>query len=152
MPKIDIASVEARTRTIYPQPFAAATEGRAKQALGNAGGLTQFGVNLTRLAPGAASALKHWHENEDEFVFVLEGEAILEEGDSEVEIRAGEAAAFKAGVATGHRLVNRSDKDVLYLEIGTRAEAERCHYPNDDLAYERINTSFRFLSKDGTPY
>ncbi len=152
MPKIDMDSVPLRCTTIYPEPFAGRTKGRSKQALGSAGGLSQFGVNLTRLAPGAASALKHWHENEDEFVFIIEGTATLVEGDRETPLAAGEAAAFKAGVETGHQIVNRSDGDVVFLEIGRRARAERAHYPDDDLIFERINSAFRFSRRDGTPY
>ncbi len=111
MPKIDIASVPVRTTTIYPEPFVAAMSGRAKQALGNAAGLDQFGVNLTRLMPGGRSAMNHWHENEDEFVYILQGEAVLVEGESETVLQAGDAAGFKAGVAAGHHLENRTGTD-----------------------------------------
>jgi len=152
MPKIDLTAVPVRDTTIYPAPFDALTRGRAKQALGTAAGLTQFGVNLTRLAPGAISALKHWHAQEDEFVFILEGEAVLVEDDTETPLCAGEAAGFKAGVATAHQLVNRSSADVVYLEIGTRATHERASYPDDDLVFERDETGHRFTRKDGTPY
>jgi uncharacterized cupin superfamily protein len=152
MPKIDIASVPVRTTTIYPEPFVAAMSGRAKQALGNAAGLDQFGVNLTRLMPGGRSAMNHWHENEDEFVYILQGEAVLVEGESETVLKAGDAAGFKAGVAAGHHLENRTGTDTLYLEVGTRAKAERGHYPHDDLIFERINGTVRFMHRDGKPY
>jgi len=152
MPKIDIATVPVRSSTIYPAEFAGQLSGRSKLALGNAAGLDQFGVNLTRLAPGAISALRHWHESEDEFVFVLEGEATLVEDSGETLLKAGEAAGFKAGVTNGHQIVNRSDRDVVYIEIGTRAGAERAHYPDDDLVYERINGKHRFMRRDGTAY
>lgn len=152
MPKIDIASVPVRSGSIYPEPFRRAVDGREKTALGNAAGLTQFGVNLTRLKPGAASALRHWHEQEDEFVYILEGEATLVENEGESLLRAGDAAAFKAGVANGHRLVNKSSRDVLYLEIGTRAPEERAHYPDDDLALVRDANGARFSHKSGEPY
>lgn len=152
MPRIDVAAIPVRTSTIYPAEFAAAMAGRSKQALGNAAGLDQFGVNLTRLAPGARSSLSHWHENEDEFVYMLEGEVTLVEGDGETVLKAGDAAGFKAGVKTGHHLENRSGSDALYLEVGTRAQAERGHYPNHDLVFERINGTVRFLHRDGTPY
>lgn len=152
MPKIDIASVPVRASTIYPEQFAGKLAGRSKQALGNAAGLDQFGVNLTRLAPGAVSALRHWHENEDEFVFVIEGEATLVEDGGETLLRAGDAAGFKAGIANGHQIANRSGSDVVYLEIGTRAVAERALYPDDDLVYERINGKFRFMRRDGAAY
>ncbi len=152
MPRIDIETVPVRSATIYPAPFAPAMAGRSKQALGNAAGLDQFGVNLTRLAPGARSALNHWHENEDEFVFILEGEVTLVEGDSETVLRPGEAAGFKAGVQVGHHLENRSGADTVFLEVGTRAQAERGHYPKDDLMFERINGAMRMMHRDGTPY
>jgi len=152
MPKIDIASVPTRTSTIYPSEFAGQLTGRSKQALGNAAGLEQFGVNLTRLAPGAISALRHWHENEDAFVFVLEGEATLVEDGGETLLKAGEAAGFKAGFANGPQIANRSGRDVVYLEIGTRAGTERAHYPDDDLVYERINGKNRFMRRDGAAY
>src|SRR4029434_8316795 len=108
MPKIDITNAVGRTKGVYPQPYTSITDGREKAAIGNVAGLTQFGVNLTRLKPGAASALRHWHEQEDEFVYVLEGElTLIEEGGTTV-LRPGDAAGFKAGVADGHHLVNRS--------------------------------------------
>lgn len=152
MPKIDIASVPVRTGSIYPEPFQRVVEGREKSALGNAGGLTQFGVNLTRLKPGAVSALRHWHEQEDEFVYILEGEVTLVENEGESILLAGDAAAFKAGIANGHRLVNKSGRDVLYLEIGTRAREERAHYPDDDLALVRDAGGVRFTHKSGESY
>ncbi len=152
MPKIDIAKAAVRTATTYPKPFQAVCAGREKMALGNMAGLTQFGVNLTRLKPGAASALRHWHEKEDEFVYVLEGELTLVEDGGEALLRPGEAAGFKAGVANGHHLVNRSQSDALFLEIGTRSPRDRGHYPDDDLAYTKDEDGFRFAHKSGEPY
>src|ERR1041384_7427011 len=108
VPKIDVAKAVVRTTSGYPASLKSACVGREKAALGNLAGLTQFGVNLTRLKPGAASALRHWHENEDEFVFVLEGELMLIEDDGETRLGIGEAAGFKAGVPNGHHLVNKS--------------------------------------------
>ena len=152
MPKIDIAKTVVRTKGVYPQPYSHVTDGRAKAALGNVAGLTQFGVNLTRLKPGAASALRHWHEQEDEFVYVIEGELVLiEEGDETV-LKPGDCAGFKAGVPNGHHLVNRSQRDALYLEIGTRAATERGHYPDVDLVFERDERGIRFLRRSGEPY
>ena len=110
MPKIDIDRVPVKTGSIYPAPFKAMADARARQALGDAAGLTQFGVNLTRLPPGAATAQRHWHEAEDELVFVVSGELVLIEDAGETLLRAGEAAAFKAGHADGHHLVNRSGR------------------------------------------
>jgi uncharacterized cupin superfamily protein len=151
MPKIEIAKATVRTKGVYPQPYAAVTDGREKAALGNVAGLT-FGVNLTRLKPGAASALRHWHEKEDEFVYVLEGEIALIEDGGETVLRPGDCAGFKAGVANGHHLVNKSQRDALYLEIGTRAAGELAHYPDADLVVERDEHGLRFLHKSGEPY
>ena len=152
MPKIDLDRVPAKAGSGYPAPFKAMAEGRIKQALGDAGGLTQFGVNLTRLPPGAATAQRHWHETEDELVFVVSGELILIEEGADTPLRAGEAAAFKAGHADGHYLLNRSAEDAVVLEIGTRASDERCHYPDVDLAYEKRDGKVRFTNKAGEPY
>ena len=152
MPKIDISKAVVRTTTVYPQPFARITEGREKAALGNVAGLTQFGVNLTRLKPGAASALRHWHEQEDEFVYVLEGELTLIEDGGETVLNPGDCAGFKAGVPNGHHLVNKSQRDALYLEIGTRAASERAQYPDVDLVVERDDRGMRCLHKSGEPY
>jgi len=152
MPKIDISEAKVRTSTVYPAEFQSVVDGREKAALGNLAGLTQFGVNLTRLKPGAASALRHWHENEDEFVYILEGELTLIEDEGETLLKPGEAAGFKAGVPNGHHLVNRSNRDAVYLEIGTRAPRERAHYPDVDLAYAKDETGVRITHKSGEPY
>ncbi len=152
MPKIDISQAKLRTTSGYPAPFQKVVAGRERIALGNIAGLTQFGVNFTRLKPGAASALRHWHEAEDEFVYVLEGEITLIEDGGETVLRPGEAAGFKAGVPNGHHLVNKSNRDAVYLEIGTRAEGERAHYPDDDLAYRKDGKDFAFTRKSGEPY
>jgi len=151
MPKIDIARCVTRTTSTYPGDFGKVTVGREKTALGNAAGLTQFGVNLTRLKPGAGSALRHWHESEDEFVYVLEGEATLIDDAGETVLRAGECAGFKAGEPNGHCLVNRSDHDVVYLEVGTRSPTDRYHYPDVDLAGEKDEKGVRFTRKSGEP-
>jgi uncharacterized cupin superfamily protein len=153
MPKIDIGKLETRVGSPnYPAPFQHVCAGRHKTSLGNAAGLTQYGVNLTRLKPGAASALRHWHENEDEFVYILEGECVLIEDGGETIMKAGDCAGFKANVPNGHHLVNKSDRDAVYLEIGTRARAERAHYPDDDLSFERDEKSLKILHKNGVPY
>jgi uncharacterized cupin superfamily protein len=152
MPKIDITSLPVRKSSTYPAQFRPVCEGREKTALGDVVGLTQFGVNLTRLKPGAASALRHWHAEEDEFVYVLAGEAVLVEDGGETVLKPGEAAGFKAGVANGHHLVNRSDRDVLYLEIGTRAPRERSEYPDDDLRIVRDGKQVNITRKSGEPY
>jgi len=121
MPKIDLARIPAQHTGSYPKQFAAAIAGREKQRLGDAVGLTQFGVNITRIKPGSGSALRHWHEQEDEFIYMLEGELMLRENDGETVLRPGDAAGFKAGSPVGHCLINRGSSDAIYLEVGTRA-------------------------------
>lgn len=153
MPKLDIAAMPVRRGSDYPERFRAPFAGRTRKALGDAGGLTQFGVNLCRLEPGAMSALRHWHEAEDELVYVLEGEVVLVEDAGETVLRPGDAAAFRAGVADGHHLVNRTDRDALLLEIGARAAADRVHYSDVDLVYVRENDGAeRFLRRSGAPF
>ena len=144
--------VPARTGTIYPAPYAAALAGRAKRALGDAFGLTQFGVNLTVLAPGTASAERHWHETEDEFIYVLDGEATLIDDAGEHLLSAGMCAGFRAGVANAHKLVNRTGSPVTILEVGTRSDGDRAHYPEADMAAVKVDGKFRITRKDGTPY
>jgi uncharacterized cupin superfamily protein len=154
MPKIDISKLPARASTSYPDEYKPVVAGREKIALGNVVGLTQFGVNLTRLKPGAASALRHWHESEDEFVYVLEGELVLVEDEGETILKPGDCAGFKANVPNGHHLINRTDRDALILEVGTRAPREVAHYPDVDLRYETDDEAGtrNILHKDGTPY
>lgn len=152
MPKIDISAIPVRATTGYPAELRQAVAGRQRQALGDAGGLTQFGVNLTRLEPGAATALRHWHEQEDELVYVLDGELVLVEEGGETVLGPGDAAAFKAGVANGHHLVNRSRTDAVLLEIGTRSRAERCYYPDVDLVFVSDEAGDRYTRRSGEPY
>jgi uncharacterized cupin superfamily protein len=152
MPKIDIGKVPIDTHTGYPEPFRRVQVGRERQRLGNAAGLDQFGVNLTTLKPGAMSAQRHWHMAEDELVYILSGEVVLCEDGSEVLLRTGDAAGFKAGVPNGHCLVNRSAGDAVYLEIGTRAPRERAEYPDIDMRAERDEKGMRYLHKSGEPY
>jgi uncharacterized cupin superfamily protein len=152
MPKIDIDGLNSDSATGYPEPFRQIVLGRSRKRLGNAADLTQFGVNLTTLKPGAASAQRHWHAAEDEFVYMLAGEVMLCEDGGEVVLRPGDAAGFKAGVANGHCLVNRSASDAVYLEIGTRAVHERAEYPDIDMRVERDEKGMRYLHKSGEPY
>ena len=152
MPKIDIASVPVYDGSVYPEEFNHVVKGRERQRLGDAAGLTQFGVNLTRLPPGVASSLRHWHEVEDEMVFVLLGELVLVEDGAETPLKAGEAAAWKANSGNGHQLINRSDRDALFLEIGTRSPHERTTYVDVDLVQERDAGGRRMLHKSGEPY
>jgi uncharacterized cupin superfamily protein len=107
---------------------------------------------LTRIKPGAASSIRHWHENEDELIYMLEGELVLIEDEGETVLKPGDAAGFKAGVANGHHLINRTARDAIYLEIGTRTAHERAHYPDVDLAAVRDEHGQRFTRKSGEAY
>src|SRR5262249_29091224 len=152
MPKIDIDKIAIDTRIGYPEPYRRAVEGRERKRLGNAVGLDQFGVNLSRLKPGAASSQRHWHHNEDEFIYVLEGELVLVEDSGEAVLKPGDAAGWKAGVANGHCLITRTHPAALYLEIGSRAPRETAEYPDIDMRAERDGKIFRYLHKSGAPY
>ncbi len=150
---IDPMTLKPRTGSGYPAPFAAVCMDREKRALGDAFGLSQFGVNLTRLAPGTASAQRHWHSHEDELVYILEGELVLITDTGEQVMTPGMCAGFKAGVPDGHQLVNRSDRDAVFLEIGTRAMEGGADYPDIDMIVRRAEDGkWRYLHKDGTPY
>ena len=147
---IDVPGV---TRTIYPEPFAAQVAGRFKRRLGDHFGLGNFGVNLTELAPGAASALLHHHTRQDEFVYVLSGTPTLLLDDREYVLRPGECCGFKAGSGIAHQLVNRSSAPVTYLEIGDRTAGDYAQYPRDDLKFTLAEGGAWILThKDGTPY
>jgi uncharacterized cupin superfamily protein len=150
MPKIDIDAAPTRFGTAYPAPFDAPCKDRKRWKLGDAAGLDQFGVNLLRLAPGVWSAQRHWHVLEDEFVFVVEGEVVLVTNAGEEILRAGDCAGFKAGVEDGHHLQNRSDKDAVLLEIGTRSSGDGCDYPDIDMILRVGDAVYRH--RDGTAY
>jgi uncharacterized cupin superfamily protein len=152
MPKIEIAKAPADTDCAYPDPFWKPIVGRARQRLGNAVGLSQFGVNLTTLKPGAWSSQRHWHRNEDEFVYVLEGEITLCENHGETVLKPGDAAGFKANSGNGHCLVNRGERDAVYIEVGTRTVNETTVYSDIDMRLERDKTGMRYLHKTGEPY
>jgi uncharacterized cupin superfamily protein len=152
MPKIDIARLVIDSRTNYPTPFDRVVAGRERRRLGNAAGLDQFGVNLTTLKPGASSSLRHWHEKEDELIYMLEGEAVLIEDGGETVLQAGDAAGFKADSRDGHHLVNRTTHNAVYLEVGTRSRHERVEYPDVDLIAVRDEKGMRFTRKNGDPY
>jgi uncharacterized cupin superfamily protein len=139
-------------RSNYPEPFAARVAGREKRQLGDVFGLTNFGVNLTRLAPGAASALRHAHTHQDEFVYIVKGTPVLITGAGEVALTEGMCAGFRAGDPNAHHLVNRTDEDVVYLEVGDRTPGDQAVYPDDDLQAAMVEGAWRFTHKDGTPY
>lgn len=149
---LDPVAVTPRTGSAYPTPFDEAVAGRAKRALGDALDLNQFGVNLVTLPPGTWSSQRHWHMNEDEFVYVLEGEVTLVTDAGETVLTPGMAAGFPAGRADGHHLINRSSSPVLYLEVGTRAETEEAQYSDIDMMARKENGRFLFTHKDGEPY
>jgi uncharacterized cupin superfamily protein len=152
MPRIDIARVSVETATTYPDPFWQATVGREKKRLGNAVGLSQFGVNLVTLKPGAWSSQRHWHRNEDEFAYVLEGEITLVEDHGEIVLKPGDAAGWKAGSRIGHCLINRAQRDAVYIEVGTRAPLETAVYPDIDMRAERDKNGMRYVKKTGESY
>ena len=150
MPKIDLKSVPERKGSGYPAPFHEKAANRIKQALGDAGGLNQFGVNLVRLPPGGWSSQRHWHSTEDEFVYVLSGEVVQISDAGEEVLRAGDCAAYPKNDANGHHLVNKSNAIAVYLEIGTRSDDDFCSYPDIDMQIDgKIGV---FAHKDGTPY
>nr|WP_321508380.1 cupin domain-containing protein [uncultured Celeribacter sp.] len=149
--KIDIPAITPKIGTLYPPPLHKKTQSRIKRALGDAAGLRQFGVNLTTLPPGTSSALPHWHQKEDEFVYVLSGTPTLILGDHEELLAPGDCAGFKAGDVTAHCLENRSDADVLILEIGSRKTAEQIFYPGLDLMADSGSPYF-YHHLDGMPY
>lgn len=150
MTKIDQAAVAERTGSGYPAPFAQAVASRIKQALGQAGGLDDFGVNLVRLPPGAWSSQRHWHSAEDEFVYVLSGVLSLVMQAGEQVLHADDCAAFPKNVANGHHLINRGSETAVYLEIGSRRHDDVCHYPDIDLHLD--GSSDGYAHKDGAPY
>jgi len=152
MAKIEVGAVREFSGSGYPAPFRDLVRGRHSKALGDAGGLTQFGVKLVRLEPGAASSQRHWHEAEDEFVYMLDGELALVESNGETRMVPGDAAAFPAGVANGHHLVNRTDRDATFLVVGTRASRERCHYPDLDLMFVADDVGERYTNRSGDAY
>ena len=147
MPKIDIAKLPVDERTGYPPPYDRVVAGRSRKRLGNAAGLDQFGVNLTTLAPGAASAQRHWHEREDEFVYVLEGEVVLRTDAGEQLLTAGMCAGFPAGNADGHQFINRSAAPAVFLEVSNRESADTAYYPELDMMY----VGGKPMRRDGTP-
>jgi uncharacterized cupin superfamily protein len=149
--RIDFSALPVHTGSRYPAPFDAPCAARARQCLGDAAGLTDFGVNRLRLPPGVWSSQRHWHAAEDEFVFILEGEVVLVTDAGEEVLRAGDCAGFKAGVKDGHHLQNRSQRDAVMLEIGSRKPAE------DEGDYSDIDLRFLkgrggYVHKNGTPY
>jgi uncharacterized cupin superfamily protein len=145
------APVRAK-KSRYPEPFSSRMKGREKRALGDLFGLTNFGVNMTRLSPSAISALRHAHSKQDEFVYILEGAPILITDEGKTQLSAGMCAGFKAGTGNGHQLVNSTQSDVVYLEIGDRTPNDCAVYPDDDLQARLVDGQWQFLHKNGRSY
>ena len=151
LPAIAPQAVPAQREVDYPEPFRVGVENRLRRRLGDAAGLKNFGVNLVTLLPGGWSSQRHWHRNEDEFVWVVEGELTLITDAGEQALGAGMAAGFPAGVPDGHHLVNRSDAPATYLEIGDCAETEEAVFPDIDLSYRHTPDGFSFTNRAGEP-
>lgn len=152
---VAIMAAEAAPRTKpsnYPEPFASRMAGREKRPLGDLFALTNFGVNLTRLAPGALSALRHAHSRQDEFIYILQGHPVLRTDAGETSLAPGMCAGFRAGSGNGHQLINRTAEDVVYLEVGDRTAGDDVTYPDDDIQALLVDGTWRFAHKDGTPY
>lgn len=152
LPAIDPASVPTRTGSTLPEPFRAAIAARSKRAIGDAAGLSQFGVNLVELPPGGWSSQRHWHTREDEFVYVLEGELALATDAGVQVLGPGMAAGFPAGKADGHHLINRGTRAARYLEVGSRIVGDECNYPDVDLHERTTPEGDVWTDKKGKRY
>lgn len=147
------ATAPARTKpSNYPEPFASRMAGREKRPLGDLFGLTNFGVNLTCLAPNSVSSVRHAHTKQDEFIYVLQGHPTLHTDEGLTRLSPGMCAGFKAGTANGHRLINDTAEEVVYLEVGDRTPGDEGVYPDDDLEALLVDGKWTFAHKDGTPY
>ncbi|MGK7927891.1 MAG: cupin domain-containing protein [Spirulina sp.] len=149
---IDPKEIPETSSSSYPEVFKSVVAGRYKKRLGNTAGLKNFGVNLVRLEPGSASSVRHWHHKQDELIYVLEGEITLVTDAGEQVLIPGNAAGFPAGEANGHHLLNRSDRDATYLEIGDRTPGDSAIYPDDDLHVEATDKGWKFTHKNGESY
>jgi uncharacterized cupin superfamily protein len=149
---INPENVPSRTTSVYPEQFQHLMIGRVKKALGNAAGLKNFGVNLVKLAPGSCSALRHWHTRQDEFIYVIKGEVTLITNTGEQILKPEMMAAFPAGEEDGHQLINRSDTEVIYLEIGDRTSDDEAIYPDDDLIAKSTPKGWIFMHRNGVLY
>lgn len=146
-------SVAVRARpSVYPEPYATQMAGRHKRVLGDLFGLKNFGVNLVTLGPGAISSLRHWHTRQDEFIYVLSGNPTLHTDEGFTQLEPGMCAGFGAGSGNGHRLLNSTDREAVYLEVGDRTPGDEGAYPDDDIKALRVDGSWVFVHKDGTPF
>ena len=153
-PALDPQTVAARSSTVYPEPYRSRVLPREKRGLGDALGLTRIGINLTRLPPGKESSMRHWHTEEDEFVYVLEGEIVLRTDGGEQVLRPGMCAGFPAGSADGHQFINRGNTPAVYLEISNRAPSDTVYYtdPDVDMVWSPPHSREKITRRDGTPY
>ena len=152
LPALDPETVEVRTGTTYPDVYKEGVEAREKRVIGDPLGLTQFGVNRVRLAPDVMSSQRHWHSHEDEFVIILEGELTLVTNAGEQVLSSGMAAGFPAGSGDGHHMINKSEQDAVYLEVGGRDGQDDVDYPDIDMIRRTRDGAKVFLRKDETPY
>ena len=151
-PAFDPKDLPEQSSTGYPEPYKSRVAGRHRRRLGDAAGLKNFGVNLTRLDPGTESSMRHWHAKQDEFIYVLEGEVTLVTDAARQKLTPGMAAGFPAGRADGHQLVNETKKPALYLEIGDRTPGDGATYSDVDMAARLVDGKWVFTHKDGSPY
>jgi len=151
-PAFDPKDLPEQSSTGYPEPYKSRVAGRHRRRLGDAAGLKNFGVNLTRLDPGTESSMRHWHAKQDEFIYVLEGEVTLVTDAGRQKLTPGMAAGFPAGRADGHQLVNETRKSALYLEIGDRTPGDGATYSDVDMAARLVDGKWVFTHKDGSPY
>ncbi len=154
-PPVAVVAAETPPRSrpsVYPEPFASRMKGRVKHPLGDLFGLSNFGVNLTRLLPGAGSALRHAHSRQDEFIYVLQGRPVLVTDAGETQLAPGMCAGFKAGTGNAHHVLNRTTEEVVYLEVGDRSAGDTASYPDDDLQAALVEGKWQFSHKDGSPY
>lgn len=152
MPKIDIESAPVKTGSIYPEPYASQVAGRSSQRLGDLAGLSQFGVNIVTLQPGAVASLRHWHLKEDEFAIVLDGDLTLVEDSTEIPMLPGDCAAWQAGIANGHRFENRSGTPARFLVVGSKQPDEVVTYSDVDLVVRLGQGQPRFTYHDGSDW
>jgi len=151
MPKIDLTKIPVKTGSGYPGTLAAKMDGRAQQAVGNAGGITQFGANIVTLEPGALSSLRHWHEQQDEMLVVISGELTLVDDSGDTQLRSGDVVAFPAGDENGHHIVNKSNADGKFFVVGTRTSTETGWYSDEDMKVSFDENGFNFTRRDGSP-
>lgn len=150
MPKLHLTAIPVTSGSTYPAKYASQMDGRSKQSLSQAGGLTQFGANLVHLAPGALSSLRHWHENQDEFLVITAGVCTLIDDHGETELHMGECAAFPAGDANGHHLANRTDSVASFVVVGTYTQTEVGHYSDIDMMVKFDESGAAFTRRDGS--